>query len=79
MRARPNTVARTFGFAIRERDWPLAGLLAASAGGGIDLGAGLRCQLESNLPDREPRITLGALRALGHLLRALARLDAERG
>jgi len=70
---------RVFGFALRERDWPLAGVLAATAGRGLTMTAGLRWELETSLPDDGPPITLGSLRALGHLLRALARLEPSRG
>ena len=43
------------------------------------MNAGLRWELETSLPTGEPPITLGSLRALGHLLRALARLERGRG
>lgn len=69
-----NRVRRVFGFAIRERDWSLAGLLAVAAAGEPMLDSDLRSELD-RMPGPGPGITLGALRALGHLLRAIARLD----
>jgi hypothetical protein len=79
MRTEGDTFRKVFGFAVRERDWPLAGLLAVSAGSSITIRSRLRLDLEDNMPNGERGVTLGALRALGRLLRSLAQLERERG
>jgi len=65
-----------FRFALRERDWPLAGLLAGA------MGAEMRPCLEHELrragaPAGAPE-SLGALRTLGLLIRVL-RASERRG
>lgn len=66
-----------FRFALRERDWPLAGLLAGSLGRDLSLRPRLERELRSSAPDRAGGPgSLGALRTLGLLIRLLGR---ERG
>ncbi len=72
-----NHVRRVFGFAVRERDWPLAGLLAVATAGEPLADAALRFEL-NRLVGTGGGISFGSLRALGHLLRAIARLDSAR-
>ena len=77
MRAgRRNDVTRVFGFAIRERDWPLAGLLAVASAGEPLGDACLRSEVD-RVVGADGGITFGSLRALGHVLRAIARLDSS--
>jgi hypothetical protein len=62
-----------FRFALRERDWALAGLLAGALGRDLSLRSGLERELDAadaRVPGGAP--SLGALRALGLLLRLLA-------
>ena len=72
----PNSVRRVFDFAVRERDWPLAGLLAVASAAEPMLVAGMRSDLDRMAGPSG--VTFGSLRALGHLLRAIARLDRHR-
>ena len=77
-RSNTNTVTRVFGFAVRERDWPLAGLLALAMGREPALVDGARSEL-AHVTAGNDRVSFGSLRALGYLLRAIARLDSKRG
>ena len=61
-----------FRFALRERDWHLAGLLAGSLGRDVRLRPGLERELRSADPAGERSYpSLGALRTLARLLRLL--------
>jgi hypothetical protein len=66
-----------FRFALDERDWPLAGLLAGSLGRDLALRPSLERELRAPAAREAgaPR-SLGALRALGALVRLLG---LERG
>lgn len=66
-----------FRFALRERDWPLAGLLAGSLGRDLSLRPRLEHELRRSAPAGAdaPR-SLGALRTLGLLIRLIG---GERG
>jgi hypothetical protein len=61
-----------FRFALRERDWPLAGLLAGSLGRSVALRPTLAREVRASAAANPggPR-SLGALRALGALIRFL--------
>jgi hypothetical protein len=58
-----------FRFVVRERDWTLAGLLAASLGRDRATRALLQRELRAAAEPQPPSI--GALRALGRLARLL--------
>ena len=61
-----------FRFALRERDWPLAGLLAGSLGRDVALRPRLEREVRASAADRADGPTsLGALRTLGALIRLL--------
>ena len=61
-----------FRFALRERDWPLAGLLAGSLGRDVSLRPTLEREVQSAASGRHDGPTsLGALRTLGMLIRLL--------
>jgi len=64
------TAIAVFRFALRERDWPLAGLLAGSLGRSVALRPALERELRRSDPAGIP--SLGALRTLGALIRLLA-------
>ncbi len=68
-----------FRFALRERDWPLAGLLAGALGGDLSLRPRLERELRtSGATGRDEPGSLGALRTLGMLIRLLGG-DSGRG
>lgn len=61
-----------FRFALRERDWPLAGLLAGALGRDVSLRSSLEHELHASASTRVGGPTsLGALRTLGALIRLL--------
>lgn len=78
MRERNRDPIAVFRFAVRERDWPLAGLLAGTMGHEPATRARLECELRRAAPTEEDTPSLGALRALGRLLRVLAHRRRER-
>lgn len=59
-----------FRFALKEQDWPLAGLLAGPLGRDMSLRPTLERELHGAHSSGAPR-SLGALRALGALVRLL--------
>ncbi len=59
-----------FRFALKEQDWPLAGLLAGPLGRDGSVRPHLERELRANASVGAPR-SLGALRALGALVRLL--------
>jgi len=61
-----------FRFALRERDWPLAGLLAGALGTDVGMRPRLERELRVSGASRAdgPR-SLGALRTLGAVIRIL--------
>lgn len=61
-----------FRFALKERDWPLAGLLAGALGRDVELRSSLEQELRfsASAPAGGPT-SLGALRTLGALIRLL--------
>lgn len=68
-----------FRFALDERDWPLAGLLAGALGRDMSLRPGLERELRNSASaDAGAPRSLGALRALGTLIRLLG-LERGRG
>ncbi|MEO8092929.1 MAG: hypothetical protein ABI726_09515 [bacterium] len=61
-----------FRFALKERDWPLAGLLAGTLGRDVNMRSSLEHEVRASASTADDGpASLGALRTLGALIRLL--------